>query len=110
MNRKTKRSEDTKRMVRGTAGSTPFDTARHSVPPPIPAPDIPHPLGELPPEVVGSARPRQNNRSLENFAHDDGMEPGVVNVPQVIKSQSGAAKKSAARRSRLPKSPAEFIR
>src|ERR1700730_16300014 len=76
MNRKTNRNKDAAPMPGGTSGSTPFNMARRPVPPPVPVPDIPHPLGELPPEVVGSARPRQNNRSLENFAHDDGTEPG----------------------------------
>jgi hypothetical protein len=98
MNRKTNRNKDATPVPGGTSGSTPFDTARQPLPPPVPAPDIPHPLGKLPPEVVGRSRPGHNNRSVENFAEDDGTKLGVVSVPQVIKRQSGAPKKSVARR------------
>jgi hypothetical protein len=97
MNR-TNRNKDATPMPGGTSGSTPFDTARRPVPPPVSASDIPHPLGNLPPEVVGRSRPGHNNPSVENFAEDDGTRLGVVSVPQVIKRQSGAAKKRAPRR------------
>jgi hypothetical protein len=39
-------NKDTKRMVGGTSGSALSVMTRRSVPPPTPAPDIPHPLGE----------------------------------------------------------------
>lgn len=99
MNRKTNRNKDTKRMPGEPSVSAAFGTARHALPPPIPAPDIPHPLAELPPEVVGSSsRIKHNNRAGESFAQDVGTKADGVSVPHVIKRQSGPAKKSAVRR------------
>jgi hypothetical protein len=98
MNRKTNRNKDTKRMPGEPSVSAAFGTARHALPPPIPATDVPHPLADLPPEVVGSGRIRDKNRTGESFAQDVGTKAGGVSVPHVTKRQSGAAKKSAARR------------
>ena len=98
-----------KRMPAGISDSAPFDTARHSVPPPAPAPDIPHPLAELPPEVLGGS-PVRGNRTPNNFAEDVGTKAGDVTVPRVIKRESGAAKKSAAKPRRPAKSRMEFTR
>lgn len=90
------RNKDTKRRVGGTSGSALVDTTRQSIPPPAPAPDIPHPLGELPPEAV-EGRISHKNRTAEDFSKDlqVGMKVDVVSAPRVIKRQSGAAKKSA---------------
>ena len=49
-----RKNTNTERMARETVFA--LDRTRRSIPSPAPAPDIPHPLDELPPEVTESNR------------------------------------------------------
>jgi hypothetical protein len=61
---KTK-NKHTKRLVRGTSAAALSDAKGRLVSPPTAAPDIPHPLGELPPEAGESSRRSHKKRTAK---------------------------------------------
>jgi hypothetical protein len=84
---KTK-NKHTKRLVGGTSAAALSDTKGWLVSPPTAAPDIPHPLGELPPEAGESSRRSHKKRTAKESG-------GASHSPGAADWRRGAEKKSA---------------
>jgi hypothetical protein len=82
------RTNDTKE-VGGASRSALVKRAGHSVPPPAPAPDIPHPLDELPPEVGKISR--ISHKTVENSREACNVgEVDVASAPPLRRAKKRA--------------------
>lgn len=81
-------------MLRGASNSALADTARQASLPPAPAPHVPHPLAELPPEAKEGIPHKDQDENFGNGRHV-ATKPGPAGAPRAIKPQSGEAKKAA---------------
>jgi hypothetical protein len=81
------------RNAKGGGASSRSEATRGPVIPPTPAPDIPDPLRELPPEAGQSVQAEDQDSGTRNLRQAV-MKPGASNIESVAKRQPHVRKKS----------------